>query len=97
MVRAVADPVVAGIAGVVFAGLESAAGRVGVDPVGGVAAVVRSAEGPRPQHFASPEASESAHDCRVVHPLRPGTGRGPCVAASPRCALRGRGGSPPVS
>lgn len=34
MVRAVADPVAAGIAGGVVAGLESAAVRVGVDPVG---------------------------------------------------------------
>ena len=48
--------------------------------VAGVVVGVRR-YGPRPQRFAGRETSEIADDCRVVHPLRPGTGRAPLIAA----------------
>jgi hypothetical protein len=47
----------------------------------------RSAGSPGPQRFAWRETYECADDYSVVHPLRPGTGRAPLVAALPRCAL----------
>ena len=44
----------------------------------------RSAGGPRPQRFASEERSGLSDALTVVHPLRPGTGRAPRLAASSR-------------
>ena len=85
---------VGGIDHVVVGGLQSV--------VAGVAVGVRSADGPRPQRFASRGTSEIADGYCVVRPLRPATGRGPLVAADGSgrrglFVLRGRDENPPAS